>query len=372
MAKIGFGSGRLTTIELFAGIGGFRIAAERLGLKTLFANDIDDHASAVYSENFGSDVFVQGDLTNLIDVIPACHILTGGFPCQPFSYAGKKQGTNDPRAATLNLIAKILDSGLAKVAVLENVRSLLTLSSGDHFAKVVMILAGESRIVEWRTINTADLGLPQNRRRVILMVRECSIHDHYSAPAYLSPDSHREPPMPLHVRKKPWPSAGVATKTGFCNLIPSDATRIPNPTVLREILESQVADSYDFTTSTLARIDQSTKIHSMINGVEVLWNQDRGARQGYSVYGINGLAPTLTATTSRHYERFKIDGRYRRLTPIEYARLQGFSDHHCDSVAHAKRYILFGNAIPPQLAEWALNRGVEAIQGARSHLQDAA
>jgi DNA (cytosine-5)-methyltransferase 1 len=77
---------------------------------------------------------------------------------------------------------------------------------------------------------------------------------------------------------------------------------------------------------------------------------------GYTVFGINGLAPTLTATTSRHYERFEVDGRYRRLTSVEYARLQGFPDNHCAAASTYEQYGLYGNAVPPPMAEWCVGR----------------
>ena len=76
---------------------------------------------------------------------------------------------------------------------------------------------------------------------------------------------------------------------------------------------------------------------------------------GYTVFGINGVAPTLTATPSRHYERYHIGNRYRRLTNIEYARIQGFADDHCASVSVYNQYALFGNAVPPPMAKWAIN-----------------
>jgi DNA (cytosine-5)-methyltransferase 1 len=77
---------------------------------------------------------------------------------------------------------------------------------------------------------------------------------------------------------------------------------------------------------------------------------------GYTIFGINGVAPTLTATTSRHYERYKVGDRYRRLTNVEYARLQGFPDDHCRAVSVYDQYALFGNAVPPPVVEWVLRQ----------------
>jgi DNA (cytosine-5)-methyltransferase 1 len=74
------------------------------------------------------------------------------------------------------------------------------------------------------------------------------------------------------------------------------------------------------------------------------------------VFGIDGVAPTLTSTTSRHYERYKINGRYRRLTNVEYARIQGFPDNYCSAVSVYDQYALLGNAVPPPMAEWVIRR----------------
>ena len=77
---------------------------------------------------------------------------------------------------------------------------------------------------------------------------------------------------------------------------------------------------------------------------------------GYSIFGTDGVAPTLTASSSRHYERYRIGDRFRRLTNIEYARIQGFPDNHCQAVSVYDQYKLFGNALPPAMAQWVLNR----------------
>ena len=77
---------------------------------------------------------------------------------------------------------------------------------------------------------------------------------------------------------------------------------------------------------------------------------------GYTIFGTSGIAPTLTATASRHYERYKIGEKYRRLTNVEYARLQGFPDDHCSSVTVYNQYALYGNAVPPIMAKWAISK----------------
>jgi DNA (cytosine-5)-methyltransferase 1 len=130
------------------------------------------------------------------------------------------------------------------------------------------------------------------------------------------------------------------------------------PTRLKDILqsESEVEPQFDFTTDTLERIKHSKAVNRYYNGVEILYNQEGGARLGYTIFGVNGVASTLTASTSRHYERYQIDHKFRRLTPIEYARLMGFPDTWCRVAKIYDQYALFGNAVVPICIEWICQR----------------
>ena len=92
----------MKVVELFAGIGGFRIACDELGIKTVWANDIDAKASKVYRSNFGSKEHAEGDVEGYIDQIPKHDLLTGGFPCQPFSSAGSRNSFSRFFSVSLN------------------------------------------------------------------------------------------------------------------------------------------------------------------------------------------------------------------------------------------------------------------------------
>ena len=138
--------------------------------------------------------------------------------------------------------------------------------------------------------------------------------------------------------------------------------------ILAEVLETDVDDSFDFTIDTLERIKNSEYVNKYYNGVQILYNQSGGARMGYSIFGPGGVAPTLTASTSRHYERYKIGDRYRRLTNIEYARIQGFSDNHSSVLSVYNQYKYYGNAVPPQIIfhvfDVVLNQKIRTIKKA--------
>ncbi len=356
----------LKAIELFCGIGGFRIACDNLGINTVWANDIDDKAGKIYSSNFGSNEFVQGDINELIDEIPDHDLLTGGFPCQPFSSAGKKKGIEDSRGTLFRVVVEVLKLKKPKYFVLENVRRLLSMQSGSHFATVINELSELDYSIEWRVIRASDLGLPQHRERIFIVGQQHSSTEpqiKLASPNELSSlleknyfslsNSGRWKDIAVH--EKRFSNWGLAIKGKFFdyNLETFEGKKeLPK---FSDLLQKSVSDKFDFTENTLERIKESTFVNRNFNGVQILYNQKGGARMGYTVFGVKGIAPTLTATASRHYERYKINGNYRRLTNVEYARLQGFSDDHCQEVSQYNQYSLFGNAVPPVMAEWVIN-----------------
>jgi len=358
-----------TTVELFCGIGGFRIAANQRNIGTIWANDRYPKACQVYRDRFGETSLYPGDIYQLVDEIPPHDLLTAGFPCQPFSSAGKKKGVRDPRGHIFQVIIDVLQKHKPKFFILENVKRLLSMEEGTHFATILNELAHLDYTIEWRLINAMHFGLPQNRQRVVILgtlenetkddvpqIRLASTENI----AELSDSTFQtltniEQWTTINDHSNRFPTWGLA-KTGrfwgynFAQFYPV-APIVP----LRAILESDVDCQFDFTESTLDRLQNSTPVNDFIQGVQILYNQSGGARMGYTVFGIDGVAPTLTSTTSRHYERYKIGNQFRRLTNVEYARIQGFPDEHCAGISIYDQYALFGNAIPPVMAGWVMD-----------------
>jgi DNA (cytosine-5)-methyltransferase 1 len=366
----------MTTVELFAGIGGFRIAADCRDIATLWANDHCPQACAVYRDQFGARELREGDIRALADEIPSHDLLTAGFPCQPFSSAGKKKGIRDTRGTLFEVIVGVLRRHQPPFFILENVKRLLTMERGFHFATILSSLAELDYGIEWRLLNAMHLGLPQNRQRIFILgtrhpvtAPSVSAGDHRGRIRLASAEDLGDlvddqvealsdpccwKPVERHGNRFPaWglASAGrffAADLEGFSEKTPA----VP----VRTILQSDVPAEFDFTEATLKWLSANTPVNRFVQGVEILSNQGGGARMGYTIFGTNGVAPTLTSTTSRHYERYQIQGRYRRLTNVEYARIQGFPDDHCRAVSVYDQYALFGNAVPPRMAGWVLDR----------------
>ena len=366
----------MRSVELFAGIGGFRLAADRHGYKTIWANDICSKACKVYRSQFGGEAITEGNIYEKLPEIPPHDLLTGGFPCQPFSAAGKKQGIKDPRGTLFSAIVEALEKHNPKHFVLENVKRLLHMEKGIHFATILASLAQLDYAIEWRLLNAIHFGLPQNRQRVFITgIREARHENGNGNQGKTIPARLASPEdlATLSTNKLDWirspedwtdigahgvqfPHWGLAKAGRFIGFTLDKFSAASPPVLLKSVLQDEVPEEFDFTQSTLARIGANTVVDRFVDGVEILSNQGGGARMGYTIFGINGVAPTLTSTASRHYERYKIGDKYRRLTNIEYARIQGFPEDHCSAVSVYDQYALFGNAVPPPMAQWVIGR----------------
>ncbi len=165
-------------IDLFAGIGGFHLAFHRLGAKTVFASEWNDHARQTYEHNFKkihpqlfeSGNFV-GDITKVNAAsIPDFDILTGGFPCQPFSQAGFKKGFEDVRGTLFFDIVRIIDTKRPAAFFIENVRHLLNHNEGKTFATIKKVIEDDlGYSFHAKIVKASDFGLPQFRPRLFMV-----------------------------------------------------------------------------------------------------------------------------------------------------------------------------------------------------------
>jgi len=165
-------------IDLFCGIGGFHIAMDSLPQfesECVFASDINKNCINVYSTNHS--LKPVGDINLFMDNIPDHDILFAGFPCQPFSNAGKKLAQDDPRGILFDNITGILSTSKPKIAILENVKHIKKVSNGKVFEYIIKQLNNIGYSVFITEISPMDIGVPQNRERVIFIVIR---NDYYS------------------------------------------------------------------------------------------------------------------------------------------------------------------------------------------------
>lgn len=155
-------------IDLFAGIGGIRLGFESVGGKCVFSSEWDKQACITYQANFGE--YPHGDITK-IDTrdIPKFDILLAGFPCQPFSIIGIKEGFNHETQGTLFFdIERILNDHKPPAFMLENVRNLTAHDSGKTFKIIIEHLKALGYNVHFKVLNALDYGVPQKRERIII------------------------------------------------------------------------------------------------------------------------------------------------------------------------------------------------------------
>ena len=184
-------------IDLFAGIGGFHMAFHNVGAECVFVSEWDEAARKTYKANFekvSPDIFIDegnlfvGDITKInAHDIPDFDILTGGFPCQPFSQAGLKKGFNEARGTLFFDVARILKAKQPSAFFLENVRGLLSHNGGKTFDTIRRILTDDlGYSFYYKIVRASDFGVPQHRPRLYMVgFKDKSIDFHFPEPTGL-------------------------------------------------------------------------------------------------------------------------------------------------------------------------------------------
>jgi DNA (cytosine-5)-methyltransferase 1 len=167
--------GEITAVSLFAGVGGFDLALERQGVKVVASVEIDKKAQDVLRRHFPNST-IFGDVTGVTGeqliqagFNPKRGIITGGFPCQDLSVAGKRAGLQGSRSGLFWEIVRLLTETKAENFILENVPGLLSSNDGRDMATVITALDGIGFDVGWRVLDAQHFGVPQRRRRVFIV-----------------------------------------------------------------------------------------------------------------------------------------------------------------------------------------------------------
>ena len=170
----------LTCASFFAGVGGIDLAFNKAGFETIYANEIDPYAIETYEENFNIEVDNRDIREVKNEEIPNFDIMLAGFPCQPFSVAGYRQGFNDEKGRG-NLffeLARIIENKKPRVIFLENVKGLVNHDGGNTFIIILNTLQELGYHIKFKVLNTKSFGnLPQNRERIYIVAflneKEC-------------------------------------------------------------------------------------------------------------------------------------------------------------------------------------------------------
>ncbi|MEN9909600.1 MAG: Type modification methyltransferase HpaII [Bacteroidota bacterium] len=303
-------------IDLFAGIGGFRLAMQNLGGKCVFTSEWDKEAKKTYRANFGETPF--GDITKekTKAYIPDdFDLLCAGFPCQAFSIAGKRGGFEDTRGTLFFDVAEIIKRKQPKAIFLENVKGLRNHNGGKTLATILNVLRNDLGyfVPEPQIINAKDFGVPQNRERIYIV--------------------------------------------GFRNDLGIENFEYPKPSGI-EVSFSQVKE----------KNVPPTKYFLSTQYVQTLLNhkarhESKGNGFGFAIIPDDAISNAIVVGGMGRERNLVLDHRItdftptthikgvvnregiRKMTPREWARLQGFPDNYLIPVADASAYKQFGNSV---------------------------
>lgn len=311
---------KLRMIDLFAGTGAFTLAFENAGkVDCVFANDMDEGSKQTYDTNF-NHLLTLKDLNDInVNDIPSHNILTGGFPCQPFSIAGKQEGFNDARSNVFWKILEIIDFRKPEYVILENVKNLLSHDDNKTFEIIKKELTNRGYFIRYKVLNTAEItGIPQHRERIyIVCIKSKEIYDKFSL----------------------------------------DFDKIKKKQIV-ELLEPNIADKYYYTdkSSTWNLVQQSvTKPNTVYQYRRVYVRENK-----------SNECPTLTANMGsggHNVPLIKDEKGIRKLTPRECFNFQGFPKKYIlPDMSDSKLYKLAGNAVSVPVVNLIADRLINLIK----------
>lgn len=293
-------------IDLFAGLGGFRLALESLGARCVYSNEWDIPAQDIYYKNFGD--IPEGDITKVDEkTIPDHDILCAGFPCQAFSISGKQRGFDDSRGTLFFDVARIVKEKKPKIVFMENVKNFATHDGGKTLAIVKNTMEELGYTFNQRVLNSVDYGIPQKRERIYMVC--------------------------------------------FRNDIPTKDFTFPKAIKLEKHVEDYLLEDTSLTENLYVSRpdiyynDLQDNVYS--NKSIRLGIVNKGG-QGERIYSTKGIAITFSAYGGGVFAKtggYLVNGRPRKLHPRECARLMGYPDSYKISSKSNQAYRQFGNSV---------------------------
>lgn len=305
-------------IDLFAGIGGFRLALDGIGGECLFSSEKDQSCRRVYINNFGGEV--HGDINHVNENdIPDHDVLAGGFPCQAFSIAGNKRGFEDARGTLFFEILRIAKAKAPKVMILENVKNLVHHDSGNTIRVIRESLERQGYNFRYKVLNAKDFGLAQNRERIIIVASR-------DRPFDFGPIAK--------IKFKPVCIEDILERS-------SERFEIIGPeeyTILDKKFWTEQKSGLVF----VGHRNKSPRKAGVRPNTEHL---SRAHKQPNRIYHVKGTHPTLSSQESSGRYWIYDDLRVRKTTVKECFALQGFPEKYKIDPSQSNAYRQIGNSV---------------------------
>ncbi len=320
-------------IDLFAGIGGFRMAMQNLGGKCVFTSEWDENAKKTYRANFGETPF--GDITkeSTKNYIPDnFDVLCAGFPCQAFSIAGKRGGFEDTRGTLFFDVAEIIKNRKPKAIFLENVKGLRSHDKGKTLETILNVLRNDLGyfVPEPQIINAKEFGVPQNRERIYIV----GFRKDLEINSFEYPDPFEEKVFFKSVKEKKVVPTKYYLSTQYLQTLINHKER-----------HAGKGNGFGFAIIKDDEISNSILVGGM-------------GRERNLVIDNRIIDFTPTTHIKGEVNREGI----RKMTPREWARLQGFPDNFIIPVADASAYKQFGNSVAVPAIQATAEKIIELIK----------
>ena len=316
------------SVDLFAGIGGIRLGFDNAfkdKIETVFVSELDKFAQATYKDNFHDEFEIAGDITKIDEKdVPPFDICLAGFPCQAFSIAGNKAGFDDNfrgvnRGNLFLDVVRLCEYHKPKVIFCENVKGLVMHDKGRTFSVIRQAFRDIGYQVFWKVLNSKDYGVPQNRERIYVV----AFRDDLNVGEFVFP--------------KP----------------------IDKKTCIRDIMQDAPVPTRYYLSDTYIQTLRNHRAR----------HESKGHGFGYEIRDLDGVAGTIVCGGMGRERNLIIDHRehsmipetkikgvinnedIRKMTPREWARLQGFPDSFVLSLADTHLYKQFGNSVSVNVIE---------------------
>lgn len=298
--------------DLFCGIGAFhytfdKLSNDKIKYECVLSCDIDDNVRKIYEKNY--KIIPHSDINKIdIEKFPDIDILCGGFPCQPFSIAGKKQGFYDKNKGNLFFsVLAIIDKKNPNIVFLENVKNLLTIEGGKVINKIVELLEERKYKVAYKVLDSKNFSSPQSRQRLYIIAKKDSVYE-------------------------------------FPNIKSNKLVKVSDIIDKNEKSYLDYTKKYKLEKCTPKKTNGPLMVYKLINK-----KTNKGGRQGERIYSINSCGPTVCASSGGPGSKtglYLINKKIRKLNTNECIKMFGFDKLEYKGIVSDKKMLFYlGNSI---------------------------